>query len=86
METRPISTQRWLVRNKFTDTDSNKAKRCRHKEVDGVRAGAGVVMTPEGEDQTTLFIVLMDLIHLFVSQTAAPGSPFSCDGEPSPTH
>ena len=54
--------------------------------MDGVRAGAGVVMTPEGEDQTTLFIVLMVLIYLFVSQTAAPGSPFSCDGEPSPTH
>ena len=54
--------------------------------MDGVRAGAGVVMTPEGEDQTTLFIILMDLIYLFVSQTAAPGSPASCDGEPSPTH
>ena len=86
METQPISTRRWLVRNKFTDTDSNKAKWCRDKEVASVRAGAGVVMTPEGEDQTTLFIVLMDLIYLFVSQTAAPGSPFSLDGEPSPTH
>ena len=41
METRPISTQRWLVRNKFTDTDSNKAKWCRDKEVASVRAGAG---------------------------------------------
>ena len=55
--------------------------------MDGVRAAAGVVRTTEGEDQTTLFHrLLMDLIYLFVSQTAAPGSPFSCNGEPSPAH
>ena len=55
METQPISTRRWLVRNKFTDTDSNKAKRCRDKEVASVRAGAGDGDDLEGEDQTTLF-------------------------------
>ena len=55
--------------------------------MDGVRAAAGVVRTLEGEDQTILFIVLMDLIYLFVSQTAAIVlllyHPFICWGTKS---
>ena len=89
METQSISTQRWLVRNKFTDTDSNKAKWCRDKEVASVRAGAGDGDDSRGGGSNNPFSSSFNGFNLPLCFTdccysAAPVSPFHLLGNKVP--